>query len=205
MKRIYSLYEIRNNVDGQIYVGITHNTDKRFRDHRVAARSGDPLPLPALMRAYGTERFELVVIAVTDDVRTARSLECEHVERLRAEGTPLLNVRSGGAGDLCGRGGRPGLDTALSPADVRVIESLCALTPLSNEIIGVRFRTSGATVSAVRCGEHRWQRPLTCALPSPRTVERVDRLLAGGTPIEAISRQIRVSHTYLLAHRDGLI
>src|SRR5262249_40495848 len=70
------VYKISNIVDGKAYVGITVcSLEKRWREHRCAARMGNDLPLYRAIRRHGEAAFTIEVIATAKSFAELYSLE----------------------------------------------------------------------------------------------------------------------------------
>lgn len=69
------IYKMTNRIDDQIYVGSTCQYLKyRLCGHKCKAKDGNSSKLYHLMRTYGIENFEIVLI---------ESYECENLKELR--------------------------------------------------------------------------------------------------------------------------
>ena len=57
------VYKIANKVNDKLYIGITTcSLEKRWREHKCAARNGLDTPLYRAMRCYGIDQFEIVLM-----------------------------------------------------------------------------------------------------------------------------------------------
>ena len=73
---IYTLYQIRNEANSKLYIGITQRPlRQRFLDHLSTARRGDQKPLYVAMREIGLERFFI------EAVETVTGGRCEALSR----------------------------------------------------------------------------------------------------------------------------
>ena len=79
------VYQIRNTVDGKIYVGSARDLQKRSRDHFWQLKRGKhhSILLQRAWEKHGPTAFAFKVIEVVDDVATLIAREQEHLDRLR--------------------------------------------------------------------------------------------------------------------------
>ena len=63
------IYQIRNNINGKIYIGKTESSiEKRFQEHcRDSRKENINRPLYAAMRKYGIEHFRISLLEETDN------------------------------------------------------------------------------------------------------------------------------------------
>lgn len=63
------IYQIRNNINGKIYIGKTESSiEKRFQEHcRDSRKENINRPLYAAMRKYGVEHFRISLLEETDN------------------------------------------------------------------------------------------------------------------------------------------
>lgn len=60
-----NLYIIRNDVNEKVYVGKTYQSiEKRFKEHKRAAREGKPYKLYNAMRKYGIDKFHIELLGI---------------------------------------------------------------------------------------------------------------------------------------------
>jgi hypothetical protein len=60
------IYLVTNLVSGRKYVGLTKGIDKRWGEHKSAARTGSPYPLHRAMRKHGAQNFRVTCLEVVD-------------------------------------------------------------------------------------------------------------------------------------------
>jgi group I intron endonuclease len=79
--KMYSVYEITNNINGKKYVGITSRTiEERFQEHVSRTKSykrGNRLYVA--MRKYGYDNFSVKLLAETSNENDVRLLETEFI------------------------------------------------------------------------------------------------------------------------------
>lgn len=80
--REYTVYIIRNLVDGKVYVGRTSQYRIRVNAHKGWARRGEKVghPLYDAMRQHGIDRFEFVVIAEGLDAEASNAAEVQVID-----------------------------------------------------------------------------------------------------------------------------
>ena len=70
------VYKITNTVNGKSYIGITRSSlEKRWREHRCAANSGNDKPLYRAIRKYGEDAFELSVLYEATSMKELQMVE----------------------------------------------------------------------------------------------------------------------------------
>lgn len=94
--RIMGVYTIRNTVTGQVYVGSSSDTAKRWQRHRncLARGAHENAALGRDWREHGAEAFTFAVIDVIADAADAGPLieaEQRWIDRYQGEGVPLYN------------------------------------------------------------------------------------------------------------------
>jgi group I intron endonuclease len=86
------------------YVGVTgQKPEKRFREHKNAARGGNDRHLYRAMRKYGIENFNLIVLDVAKNYEEAYELEEEWIESLGTYRDWGYNMTPGGDGAASGK------------------------------------------------------------------------------------------------------
>jgi group I intron endonuclease len=91
------LYEIRNSINNAVYVGITRNSlEQRYRSHKHACKRGDKTPLYCMMRKYGFDKFEIVLISVFQTEEYLLDAERSLIKSYRESGKKCLNILDGG-------------------------------------------------------------------------------------------------------------
>lgn len=95
------VYVVTNKENGHKYVGITTGSvDKRWREHRFAARHDKGRPLYRAMRKYGEAAFSVEILATASSKEELKQLECEFIQALRtyARDGSGYNLTLGGDG-----------------------------------------------------------------------------------------------------------
>lgn len=92
------LYEIVNSINDAVYVGITRNSDHRYRwrSHKFAVKRGDITPLYCMMRKYGTDKFKMVVLKAFPTESDLLQAEHELISLYRNTSRNCLNILNGG-------------------------------------------------------------------------------------------------------------
>jgi len=80
--KMYSVYEITNQINGKKYIGITSRPiEQRFQDHISRAKCGQRgNRLYEAMRKYGHENFSVELIIQTSDENDVRELETQFIK-----------------------------------------------------------------------------------------------------------------------------
>ena len=94
----YKLYEITNNANGKIYIGITiSEITERFYGHVAAAKRGDQSPLYRAIRKYGSNNFSIQIIR--NDARNYLELQQQEVDAIEKRKACIIgyNVAIGGS------------------------------------------------------------------------------------------------------------
>ncbi len=93
------IYLVTNLIDGKKYVGLSQNIQKRWGEHRSAAKRGSPYPLHRAMRKYGVSSF---AVKCLETVTTNREDLCKAEIRQIAAHDCLApkgyNLTTGGEG-----------------------------------------------------------------------------------------------------------
>ena len=94
------VYRITNAADGKIYIGITTGTiEKRWREHRCAAKSGDSKPLYRAMRKYGAYAFRVELLYEATSKQEMFAVERGLIAQYGARSKILgYNLTDGGEG-----------------------------------------------------------------------------------------------------------
>jgi len=93
----YKLYVVRNNVNGQEYIGITTSDLRtRLRGHRASAQRGDNSKLYNAMRKYGQKSF--IIELIRNDATNFAELQQQEVEEINRRETQKngYNISAGG-------------------------------------------------------------------------------------------------------------
>jgi group I intron endonuclease len=83
-ERVSGIYQIRNLVNGKLYVGRSTNVKRRFHEHKVSLRKGTHANahLQNAWGQYGTENFVFELIERVDNLDLLAKREGFHCERL---------------------------------------------------------------------------------------------------------------------------
>lgn len=89
------VYKITNLVNGNLYVGQTiASIDRRWQEHKSAAKAGKVWVICSAIRKYGEEAFSIEEIARATCREELNALEIRHIEVLK----PRYNMCAGGGG-----------------------------------------------------------------------------------------------------------
>lgn len=69
------VYQIKNQVDGKVYIGKTQDPIKRWCDHRSSAKLNPLYPLHAAMAQCGLENFTFEILEVCSSKEEMKYLE----------------------------------------------------------------------------------------------------------------------------------
>lgn len=96
---MYTVYQIKNNVNGKIYIGVTNNYKKRMREHSYASNN---CVISRAIKKYGWENFETTVIDRTKDRNEAYNvLEQKYIKKADSTNPNIgYNVSIGGVGSF---------------------------------------------------------------------------------------------------------
>ena len=90
------IYEIRNKVNGKVYIGQTiQEANRRWLEHVSIARSNKNHPLYNSMRKHGTNNFSFTVIDSASSIDELNEKERSHLDIARANGN-VYNIREAG-------------------------------------------------------------------------------------------------------------
>ena len=99
----FYVYLIRNQINGKIYVGESHNPQHRWQQHCWTAKNEnkstkDFTYFHRAIRKYGEDNFILKVVGVWSSETEALMHETEWIETLKDFGCILYNLTKGGEG-----------------------------------------------------------------------------------------------------------
>ncbi|MCA2570650.1 GIY-YIG nuclease family protein [Microcystis sp. M42BS1] len=91
------LYEIRNNQNNFVYVGITRSSSikRRWAGHRHSAKKKINTPLYCAINKYGIENFTIFCVAIFDNEEDLKNAECCLVNKYKKEKVSY-NILDGG-------------------------------------------------------------------------------------------------------------
>lgn len=97
---MYNLYGIYNQLNGNLYIGITNNLKRRWYEHQKAARklTKDSYAIHRALHKYGISNFIFKCIEQLCDLDSANLREIEWIKILRDNGYSLYNITKGGDG-----------------------------------------------------------------------------------------------------------
>jgi group I intron endonuclease len=79
----WTIYLVRNEVNGKGYVGITtKDIVDRINEHVQDAEFGSKYALHAAIRKYGSQNFTIEVLKIADGLSEAKNLETEFIVSL---------------------------------------------------------------------------------------------------------------------------
>lgn len=88
------VYQIRNTVNGKVYIGSSKNIERRFVDHKLALRKGahHSVTLQRAWKKYGGDVFEFSVIALVTDPALLKNVEQAYIDFFGCIGRKGYNV-----------------------------------------------------------------------------------------------------------------
>ena len=96
---IYSIYRLTNLVNGKVYIGQTHNFEKRLADHLRAARNGKGFVVHRAIAKYGIDQFTCEIILQSWKHSAILEFEKMFIEQHRSyDPEHGYNMTSGGEG-----------------------------------------------------------------------------------------------------------
>jgi hypothetical protein len=97
---MYNIYAIYNKINGKIYVGITNNLKRRWREHKKNSKkiSKNSYTIHKAIAKYGVDNFIFKPIEQVIDLSCANSKEIEWIKLLKINGYKLYNSTDGGKG-----------------------------------------------------------------------------------------------------------
>lgn len=140
----YTLYRITNLINQKCYIGVTTDTDRRFRQHQSGVGSK---ALKNAIRKHGEENFlfEELVCAMTEE--EAYELE---IQMIREHGSYRYGYNNTKGGE--GRSGHVGESCHLSKLTEDSVIQLIA-DPCSHKIAAKKYNINYTTVQDVRSGK----------------------------------------------------
>lgn len=85
MPSSYLVYKISNTVNDRLYVGLTTNgLEKRWREHRCAAKTHVDKPLYRAMRLHGIDKFKIELLYTAVSIEEMREAELRLIKELKA-------------------------------------------------------------------------------------------------------------------------
>lgn len=89
---VKAIYKITNRINGKIYIGISSNPSRRFREHYISNTQYVSL-INRAMRKWGIENFDLEVLEWTENWMVR---EQEHIQNFRSISPNGYNIHKGG-------------------------------------------------------------------------------------------------------------
>lgn len=96
---MYTIYQLRNNVNGKLYIGVTNNFNKRMREHSYAYND---YRISRAIRKYGWENFSSKIICTTENKDQAyKELEPKYIAEGKTNDPNIgYNSTAGGEGSV---------------------------------------------------------------------------------------------------------
>lgn len=146
---VYYIYRITNNITNSVYIGITNDTTKRFREHK---NNSSNKYLKASIDTYGLDNFSFEILEETSKELVSEK-EIEYIKEAKQHGN-VYNISKGG---LIGNG-MPGVDhwnAKLTPQDIINIRELYSSNKITQKNLSNIFNVSSKQISKILRGE-RW-------------------------------------------------
>lgn len=140
------IYMLRNTVNSRVYIGQSVNIEARWKRHVKNTETGVRSKLYAAMRKYGTSRFDLQVLHVTDnDPSVMDSLEVAEIQS-RNSIRDGYNDAEGGLGGRLSEAARKRIGKKTRQYLLRAAETgeHPAQKPEKREMLGNRLRMLAA-------------------------------------------------------------
>lgn len=98
---IYTVYQLKNNVNGKLYCGITRNLKKRLSGHRSNAKLlNTKMLISRAISKYGWENFSCDVIGEYDSLEECAAREVAEIARYKEQSVENYNTHPGGTSGL---------------------------------------------------------------------------------------------------------
>lgn len=147
----YYLYKISNTIDSSVYIGITNDPERRFREH---LNSPSNKYLEAAMNLFGKDKFIFNILCCTNR-DSIDALEIATIKNLRDSGIVLYNISNGG---LIGNGapGEEHWNHKLTEQDVIHIRNMYSLNMFTQRKLAEVYNIGYKAISKIVRGE-RWK------------------------------------------------
>jgi len=95
---MYYIYNILNKINNKFYIGITNDTIRRFREHKLYSKkiSKRSYPIHRAINKYGISNFLFEIIDDTASKQEAQQKEILWIKNLKDLGFELYNLTNGG-------------------------------------------------------------------------------------------------------------
>jgi len=168
----YTIYVITNEVNGKEYVGVTsQGVERRWREHKRAARKDENGHLYNAIRKYGADKFSVQPVehfearkqAFDVEKQWIADLDTYHGEgynmseggelppRLTGEDHPMYG-RTGEDAPMYGRTGEDNPNSKLTSDEAGIIKWCALNSTFSQKEIGQMFGVSDGSVSKIKRG-----------------------------------------------------
>jgi predicted GIY-YIG superfamily endonuclease len=183
MVDICYLYIIRHKVKPIVYIGLSNNTNTRFREHKNSSSNS---LLRSYISEYGADAFTYTVL--TSDTRSS----IEELEELVITEAKLLNrlivcnklIGSVNIGDSCQKGSQH-WNAGLCEQDVQDIRSIYAQGGITQKQIGEIYNLSNKVISKITSGD-RWAHVEAPISTNLRTNKVANRRKISDTQVEEL-------------------
>lgn len=147
---MYYLYTITNTADSSVYVGITNDINRRFREHKLGSSNKY---LRIAQELFDKSFFNYSVQCIGSKEYIS-DLEIKTIEFYRIIGTNVYNVSKGG---LTGNGspGEEHWNSVLNDQDILYIRNVYATNKITQRKLAEKFGIGYKSISKVVRGE-RW-------------------------------------------------
>lgn len=145
----YYIYQIKNKVTSTVYIGVTKDVNKRFREHRVNSSNKY---LRKAIELFGITNFEFTILEVTT-LEFVSDKEIKYIKNARSCGK-TYNISAGG---LIGNGApaEEHWNHDITENDVINIRELYSTDKITQKALAELFNLSKQHVSKILRGE-RW-------------------------------------------------
>lgn len=147
---MYYLYTITNTADSSVYIGITNDINRRFREHKLNSSN----KYLKIAQELFDESFFTYTVQCIGDVEYISNLEIETIKFYRNIGVNVYNVAKGG---LIGNGspGEEHWNSELTDQDILYIRNAYATNIITQRKLAEKFNIGYKNISKIVRGE-RW-------------------------------------------------
>lgn len=146
---MYYIYCFNNKTNNHKYIGYTNDPTRRFREHLSSAYNTKSTvynyTFAKKIRQYGKESFEILILEILEDHKTALEREAYWINYYDTYAGPGYNIAPGGIGSINGK-------YRLSEDQVKEIHRLL-YTDCSISEIKSKFGISGTLISNINQGK----------------------------------------------------
>lgn len=195
---MYHIYAIGEVGKLPVYVGVTDDLKRRWREHKSRVNTGNQAPLYQHIRDRGLDRFQMFVKQSTEEREHAFLLEEHWVSTVQGAGAILLNQGTGGPGSLGYKYDMPGPRTRDYRPDKGVMP-MEQRARISATMKGVpKHDGFGQKVSDAMSGE---KHPMS-KLTREQAIEVLDRAWSGEDP-RSIAEEFGINATQVRRIKNG--